>query len=115
MSIIKRMRKQNAVLWTRSSASDKHGRFSYDAPIEIKCRWEDVAEEFRDTKGQTVMSKSVVFVDRIVTVGDMLQRGALDGSTPADPRSNPLTAFEIQRFDQLPDLRNKNTLLTTFL
>ncbi len=115
MSIIKRMRKQKAVLWTRSSTSDKYGRFSYDAPIEIKCRWEDVAEEFRDTKGQTVMSRSIVYVDRIVGIGDMLRRGTIDVDETADPRTLPETAFEIQKFDQLPDLRNKNTLLTAFL
>ncbi len=115
MGLIKRMRKQNAVLWTRSTTSDKYGRFTYDAPIEIKCRWEDIVEEFRDSKGQSVFSKSLVYVDRIVKVGDMVRRGAIGDSEPADPTTLPETAFEIQRFDQLPNLKNKETLLTAFL
>ena len=115
MAIIKTMRKQRAVLWVRSSTPDVYGRFSYDTPVEIRCRWEDVIQEFRDSKGQTVMSKSIVYVDRIIKVGDMLRRGTIDDDEPVDPRDLPEQAYEVQRFDQLPDIRAKLTLLTAYL
>ena len=109
------MRRQRAVLWTRSAEPNKFGKFTYDEPIEIRCRWEDVAKEFRDTKGQTVMSMSIVYVDRVLSVGDMLRKGEITTDEPSDPTDLPQTAFEIQRFDQLPDLKAKLTLLTAYL
>jgi len=111
------MRRQRAVLWVRSDTPDNYGRFSYEEPVEIRCRWEDVAKEFRDSQGQTVMANSIVYVDRIIKVGDMLRRGEISSDEPADPRDDTLTeiAFEVQRFDQLPDLKNRLTLLTAYL
>lgn len=109
------MRRQRAVLWTRSTEPDKFGKFTYAAPIEIRCRWEDIAKEFRDPKGQTVMSHSVVYVDRVIGVGDMLRLGEIETAEPSDPLDLPLTAFEVRQFNQLPNLRNKLTLYTAFL
>lgn len=115
MSIIKRMRRQRAVWWERSDAPDRFGRYSYAAPVQLKCRWEDVAQEFRDNQGQTTVSRSIVYVDRIIKAGDMLKRGELESDTPADPRDIPEEAWEVRRFDQLPNLKNKETLLTAYL
>jgi len=115
MSIIKKMRKQHAVLWIRSDAPDRFGRFSYGSPAQIKCRWEDVVQEFRDSQGQATVSRSIVYVDRIIKAGDMLKRGELESDTPSDPRDEPELAWEVRRFDQLPKLNNKETLLTAYL
>lgn len=113
MSIIKRMRRQKAVWWQRLSP-DEYGEFSYAVPVEVSCRWDDTAQEFLDPKGETQTSRSVVYVDRLMTVGDRLKRGELESDTADDP-SEEAEAFEIRRFDQNPNLRNTETLLTAFL
>ena len=114
MSIIKKMRKQQATWWERSATPDKWGRFTYSAPVQIDCRWDDVGVEFRDPKGQTVMSNSVVFPDRILSIGDMLKEGAVESDEPEDP-TTVTAAYEIQRFDKTPNFRATETLFTAYL
>lgn len=114
MSIITKMRKQTAVWWERSSTPDRYGAFSYAEPVEVECRWDESGMEYRDTKGQTVMSNSTVYVDRIMKIGDMLREGEIDSAEPSDPTTVD-TAREIQRFDKNPNIKATETLLTAFL
>lgn len=108
IGFLKRMRKQKAVWWQRGEPNT-YGEFAFADPVEVKCRWEDVSQEFLDPRGQTRTSRSVVYVDRVMSVGDKLLRGELDSN------SSITDAFEIQKFDQLPDLKNKAVLLTAYL
>jgi len=108
IGFLKRLRKQKAVWWQRGSP-DTYGEFAFAAPVEIKCRWEDTSQEIVDMKGQTITSRSLVYVDRVLAVGDKLLRGELDSNSSIED------AFEIQKFDQLPDFRNKAVLLTAYL
>lgn len=135
MSLITRMRKQEALLWVRGSA-DRYGEFAFDAPVQIKCRWEDQVQEFIDAGGERQLSRSVVYVDRVISVGDRLKRilaadawilalgvwddaGAWsDDAVWIDGVSDPneLTdAYEVRRFDQLPNLKASEFLLTAYL
>lgn len=113
MSIIKRMRKQKAVYWKRLTA-DKHGRFSYDYPIEVSCRWDDDQQEFRNQQREALVSQSVVYPDRAMFVGDMLKRGEMGIGTLDDPTEDQ-DAFEIQAFTHTPNLRATETLFTAYL
>jgi len=114
MSVITKMRKQNAVWWQRSATPDRFGKFSFAAPVEVDCRWDDTIEEFVDAKGETRAGRATVYVDRIMAPGDRLQRGAIDSDTPDDPLT-VTTAYEIRRFDQNPNFKATETLLTAFL
>ena len=114
MSIIRRMRKQHAVWWQRSATPNRFGRYGFAAPVEIDCRWEDRVESFVDPQGEEKLSNAMVYVDRILSVGDRLKRGSLESDQPTDPTSDRL-AFEVRRFDQLPNLRATQTLLTAYL
>ena len=114
MSVIKKMRKQHAVWWQRVSAPDVFGRYSYLPPVEVECRWDDAIEEVVNVKGEKVLSQSVVYVDRIMAPGDYLSRGTLDSDTPDDP-TEASGASEIQRFDQNPNFKATETLLTAYL
>lgn len=117
MSLISKMRRQRATFWERSTTTDKYGRYTYAAPEEIRCRWEDVAEEYKDPRsGETKVSRSTVYVDREMKVGDVLKKGAPISSTPADPKT-PGTegAFEIQAFENLPNLKATEFLYTARL
>ncbi len=108
MSLIKRMRKQKAVYWARGSP-DVYGEFTFADPVEIDCRWEDTAQEYLDPQGETKTSKSIVYVDRVMSPGDRLLEGELDSNV------DMADSFEIQRFDRLPNIRNTEVLLTAFL
>jgi hypothetical protein len=112
MSIISKMRRQKAVWWKRSDP-DQFGKFSFLEPVEIACRWEDVGQEFRNAKGEVQISNSVVYVDRVLALGDRLWRGELN-SAPDDPLTQA-GSYAVQRFDQLPNLKATETLYTAYL
>jgi len=108
MSLIRRMRRQTAVYFARGSP-DVHGEYAFLSPVEIDCRWEDTSQEYLDGKGETRTSNSIVYVDRVMFPGDRLLLGELDSNTDIKD------AFEIRKFDRLPNLRNTEVLLTAYL
>ena len=114
MGLIKRMRRQVAVYWAKSGTDD-YGQPIKVTPVEIKCRWEDIVEEFIDPDDNPQMSKSVVYVDRTVDIGGVLMLGTLtSGVDQANPKEND-GAWEIKQFNSLPDLKAKEFLLTAYL
>lgn len=137
MSLIVRMRRQRAVWWQRVETPNKYGEFTFNPPVEVRCRWEDVAVEFVDPKSEKQISRSLVYVDRVMTPGDRLKLGELsetdwiletgfwsdsgiwvDDALWIDSLSTVTIdedSFEIRRFDQTPNLRNTRTLLTAYL
>lgn len=121
MSIITRMRKQTAVYWAPGSEEtggkdyDDYGRPLYADPVEISCRWEDVNEEFVTPDGTRDSSRCIVYTDRVVALRGVLMLGTLnDVADLDDPKKND-DAWEIRRFDKLPNLRNTETLLKAYL
>lgn len=114
MSLIKRMRRQKAVWWERSKTFDRFGKFNFAGPIEIACRWEDSVSEFRTADGQVTISQATVYPDRVLEEGDQLRKGEMDSNETTDPTT--LTdAFEVQRFEQIPNLKNTETLYIAHL
>lgn len=109
MSLIKKMRKQKAVYWARGNP-DVFGSFAFLEPVEIDCRWEDTAQEFLSPLGETLVSRSMVHVDRVMFPGDRLKLGELESSD-----ANPNEGFEIRRFDRLPNIKATEYLLTAYL
>jgi hypothetical protein len=83
---------------------DRYGRKTFSAPGIIKGRWEDKAEEFTATGGQSVVSKAVAAVDRDLAVGGYLALG--NHLALADPELLTGVAQEIRVFQRAPDLRN---------
>ena len=114
MSLIKRMRKQLAVLWTRNAQPDGYGEYAFAHPVQIKCRWDDMFSEVVGRDGQLTASSATVYVDRPVQVGDKLKKGAMDTDTPDDPRNDRL-AFEVKATESYPNLRAKEYLLVAKL
>jgi len=114
MGIITRMRKQTAVYWSFRSIN-QYGVKTYDSPVQISVRWEDKNEQFLDTKGQIQMSKSVVFVDRDMVNQDVLMLGVLADITDAVNILENEGAWEIKRFDKLPNIKATEFLRTAFL
>jgi len=121
MSIITRMLKQTCVYWALASsesgglAYDDYGQPVVTDPVEIECRWEDVNEEFIDATGTKQTSRAKVYVSQDVDVGGILMLGELTDITDDDnPKEND-GAWEIRKFDKLPNLRVTEFLRTAFL
>jgi len=113
MSIIKKMRKQKAVWWARSS-KDRFGRWTFDLPVEIDCRWEDTIQEYLDAQGEKHVSKATVYMDRLVSVGDRLRRGELVFDVLEDPMQMT-DSYQVASFEQMPNFRATENLLIALL
>jgi len=92
------MLKQKAVYWA-PTGFDASGKPEYGSPVEINCRWEDVAKEFIGTDGTTQISRSIVYTDRDVLLGGVLLQGELDSGSDVNDGT------EIKGFDKIPNLR----------
>ncbi len=114
MSLIKRMRKQDAVWWERSAAPDEYNKWTFAAPVQIACRWVDKVGEFQNEKGETTNSKAEVYVDREMKLGDFLQKGELDSNTPLDPADSE-TALPLVGWVDTPNLKNTEHLYKAIL
>lgn len=115
------MRKQVAVYWALEGSEsggddyDNFGQPQYTTPIEIKCRWEAKIEEFVNASGTRILSNAIVYVDQDVDVGGVLMLGELTDITDSEvPKEND-NAWEIQRFDNLPNLKVTEFLKTAYL
>lgn len=113
MSLINRIRKQTAVLWSRTGIGAT-GNPVFSAPVAISCRWEDTQAEFVDSKGVSSISRSVVYVDRDLKPGDMLMLTESGPPYPSAPTQNT-DVREVREFSKMPDLKNRNVLLTAYL
>lgn len=96
---------QDATWW--SVTPNGYGGDKFALPVAIKCRWEERQEVYTSAVDRTELtSNAVIYVGRDVAVGDYLLLGT---SIVTDP-SSLQTAFKIQRFDKVPDLRSLETL-----
>lgn len=104
---------QIAVYWA-PGAGGNEGQKTFLEPVEIRCRWEQSVEQFLNRMtGNPEQSNARVYSDTdLVELGvlwlppestDLPDGGALDQLTdPTNPFSNT-GAFEIRRFDKVPN------------
>lgn len=94
---------QTAVYWANPVA-DGYGGYTYDAPVEIICRWEEAQELFINKEGIEQRSRAKVFLAQDVDEEEYLYLGALtdiaSGSSPQDVEG----AYEIRAFKKIPTL-----------
>lgn len=114
MSLITRMLKQTAVYWALAGTDD-NGQPTYENPVEISCRWEDVTMEFLDAFGETQMSQARVYVSQDVTIGGVLLLGELSSSVDQDDPKANAGAWEIRRFAKEPNFKATEFLRTVML
>lgn len=114
MGFKERIKKQTCVHWSKTGV-DSRGYSTYATPVEKDCRWTDINLEYKDHQGNNRMSKSIVFVDG-VSVGDVLLLGNLvdSGLDLDDPLQNS-EAWEITRYDKIPNLKNTVTWYKAYL
>lgn len=139
-SPIKKILRQKAVYWSTAGVRPD-GQPKYGPPVEIKCRWVEIQEEFVDSRAKRRQSRAKVYVDRDLVPDGVLRLGTLDqtagqafvwpdgglllwpdggvmaGYSPALdvlPFSNK-DAYPIGRFEKLPDFRAQEFLRTVYL
>jgi hypothetical protein len=104
----------HATYWKRGSTPDRYGKYNFDAPVEIDCRWEDGSDVYRDERGETVRFRSVAYVDRKMEIGDMLKEGSMESDPAADPTTDE-NAMPIVQFRSIPNLKCRETLYIAYL
>lgn len=115
-SFLTRTCKQTAVYWG-NPVNDGQGGFTFDNPIEIKCRWEDRNETFVTSNGNEAVSKSIVYVLQDLDQEGCLYLGTLDDLLESAESEGTLIPNEIEgaqiirRFDSMPALGSTTEFL----
>jgi hypothetical protein len=118
-SMITRNCVQTAVYWA-APTEDGYGGKTYEEPIEIMCRWEDMNQVVSDNKGSMITSRAVVYVLQDLDEEGMLYLGTLDSlyDTVFDSSAGALNkpqdivgAYSIKRFDKVPVLHSTTDFL----
>lgn len=98
---------ETAVLWN-NPVDDGYGSFIFDAPIEIKCRWENKSEVMLGADGREFTCNSSLLVTQDVDLQGFMFRGTL-----ADLAGEDLTkpqgiknTYIINRFDKIPMVKS---------
>jgi len=117
ISMIIRNCKQTAVYWG-NPVNDGMGGFTFDDPVEIACRWENINEIFIAPNGDELVAKSIIYVLQDVDHEGCLYLGTLDDLLESDGESiGELVPSEIEgaqiikRFDKIPVLGSTTEFL----
>lgn len=103
---MERILREKAVYW-KCIGRDKHGQPIYDAPVEIKCRWEDQSKLFLNAQGQEEVSRAEVMVDRKIPLDSVLWFGSLNQvSYLTEPLRNE-DAWHVRYFKRIPTRNGK--------
>jgi len=92
---------QTAVYWGNPQ-DDGYGKYTFDAAVEIDCRWEGKVAVVLDRMGKEVMTDAQVMVTQDLDIGGFLYLGSLDDlSSEPDPYEVE-DAYEIMAFEKIP-------------
>ena len=111
-------RKQKAVYWS-APVPDGYSGFTWTAPIELSCRWDDEQKIFIDMAGEEVLSESIVYPDRELDLDGFLWEGTLLALNTAyadvsDPRATA-NARIIRGLAKIANPRGSKFLLINYL
>lgn len=90
---------------------DAYGQSILDAPITIRCRWQDQAVLYKDAQGQQRVSSAIIYPAQEVAIKGWLKLG-IDATTSPVGLAG---AHEIQQVGQSPSLDNRMRLLKVYL
>jgi hypothetical protein len=102
---------QVAVYWG-NPISDGEGGHSFDSPIELSVRWEEMSQIVADSKGNELTSRATVYVNQDLDEEGMLFFGTLNDLDSDEVRPKSLSkAYYIRRFERSPILGSTNQFL----
>ena len=107
--VVKLFTKQKCCYWA-NPVSDNNGGYTFNAPIEIDCRWDDKQELKTGFWGNKFASQASVLVNIDLDRRSYLWNGTLvqlqaeataNGYNINNPREFP-TAFIVEQFEKIP-------------
>lgn len=103
---------QTAIYWG-TPVRDSYNNITYDSPVEIPCRWQDIQQFITDKKGDQTTSMAMVYVTQDVDEEGVLYLGNLnDLSSEQETDPNLLDkAYKIKRFEKIPSLHSSSEFL----
>lgn len=104
---------QYCVHWKKNGV-DEFGQPEFDSPVELKCRWDEMAEQFIDASGSGEVSKAKVMLESDFSLGDYLWFGRLSD----EPDDSPLGAqgcWEVRGAEKTPNIDADDTLYIAIL
>lgn len=110
MSNYTRNMRQTATYWA-PGGNDGFGGVSFSAPVQVRCRWQDKAELFRDSQARELTSSAVVYPVHPLERQGYLYLGTSIEVVPMDVSG----AKEIRQIGSSPNLRNTSTLNKVWL
>lgn len=81
---------------------DGYGGTTFNAPVVLKCRWDNVTKLIRTGQGKEIACRAEVLVTQDMDVGGYLYLGS---SVVANPMLVE-GAYEILRFDKIPMIKS---------
>jgi len=103
LEFIDKVSVQTAVYWA-NPVNDGTGGYTYDAPVEILCRWDDIAEKYISRTGEELISSAQILTNETLVEGSWLWLGSLTGLTTAE-KANPMLvarAYPIKKVSTTP-------------
>lgn len=101
---------QTAVYWGNPQP-DGYGGITFDAPVEIGCRWEDKTQIIVNNQGKEMISKAEVLVTQDLDVQGRLYLGSIS-ELESDPVPMEVEgAFEIKAFNKIPMIRKTDVFV----
>lgn len=118
-ALISKVCVQTAVYWG-GPVSDGKGGHTFDAPVEIKCRWTDKQRVTTDQDGLQLQAKGNLMVTQDLDTEGWVYLGLLEDLTNEDNNftipANPINvpgAYKIIAVDKIPMVKSKTVFVRT--
>jgi len=114
-NLVKKFTVQKCVYWG-TPVSDGKGGFTFAAPVELDCRWEDKLELKEDYNGNKISSQASVLVNQDIdrrgflmniTLADLNTLATATGKSISNPREFA-DAFIVIQFEKIPMVFSDN-------
>lgn len=90
---------------------DRFSKPTFAAPVQIFCRWQDVAELFKDAQGQQRTSSAIIYSEYSLDLNGYVKRGTDSTGYPVGLTG----AYEILQTGSSPNLNGTITLNKVFV
>lgn len=109
----------DTIVYWGSPVDDGYGGYTYDAPVEIMGRWEDIEQIIKDDETEDQTSRAVVYILQDVDVNGVMFKGTLDdlydeAESSAGALTNPkdfANTYVVKRFKKTPAMGSTTEFL----
>ncbi len=117
MAVLKLMpdppRKQDATYWKAQGIGNDGRPKGYEAPVAIKCRWDDGSHQVLNADGEQVLAAATVYPNINMSEGDYLCLITL-AEASVDPRDSK-RAWPVVKMDRITDYDQREILYIAHL